>query len=96
MKDDSIQEIEVLVVGISANDFTDKETNKRICGYKVGYLVPTNKNMASGYEYSQKWLNREDLSDKDKQLSRQFPFKTKMKYQYVSLNELPKILDIII
>lgn len=89
---------DVTVIGVVPLDFTTKEGDK-ICGYTVHYfrdLKEDEKDRNIGKKYEKVYISKEKLDDLDKYKSKLYPLKTKIDFEFISLDKKPKPIRVLL
>lgn len=89
---------DVTIISVVPLDFVTKEGDK-ICGYTIHYyreLREDEKERNIGKRYEKIYLNKDKLDDLDKYKNKTYPYKTKIDFEFVSLDKKPKPIRVIL
>ena len=87
---------DVTVISVNPLDFTTKDGDK-ICGYTVHYyreLREDEKERIIGKKYEKIYINKDELDDIDKYKSKIYPLRTKIDFEFVSLDRKPRPIKV--
>jgi len=89
---------EVTIINVVPLDFTSKDGDK-ICGYTIHYYRELNENEKErniGKKYEKVYIAKDKLDDIDKYKNKLYPYKTTIEFEFVSLDQKPKPIRVVL
>lgn len=88
---------DVTIISVVPLDFSSN--GEKICGYTIHYYRELNdneKDRTFGKKYEKIYLKKDSLDDIEKYKNKIYPYKTKIEFEFISLDKKPKPIRVII